>query len=69
MVRTVVGVVMILLGGLWISQGTGAVQGSMMSGHGQYTALGVVVVLLGVACVLWGWRSRGSKRDGAAPEE
>jgi hypothetical protein len=33
-------------------------KGSMMSGHGQYTALGIIVVLIGIACALWGWRAR-----------
>ncbi|WP_329454212.1 hypothetical protein [Streptomyces sp. NBC_01497] len=59
MIRTVVGVVLILLGGLWISQGTGVMKGSMMSGHGQYTWLGIVVALLGIAGVVWGLRARG----------
>jgi hypothetical protein len=63
MVRVVVGVLLILLGGLWIGQGTGAVQGSMMSGHAQYAVLGGVVALIGVGCILWGVRARGRKRD------
>ncbi|GHJ41973.1 hypothetical protein [Streptomyces sp. TS71-3] len=65
MVRIVAGVVLFLLGALWISQGTGAMKGSMMSGHGQYTVLGIVVALIGIACALWGWRARG--RRGNAP--
>jgi protein-S-isoprenylcysteine O-methyltransferase Ste14 len=65
-IRTVVGVVLVLLGGLWISQGSGAVKGSMMSGHGQYTVLGVVVALVGVALIVWGWRTRGRGHDEAS---
>jgi protein-S-isoprenylcysteine O-methyltransferase Ste14 len=63
MVRTVVGVVLALLGALWITQGTGAMKGSAMSGHGQYTILGIVVAVIGIACVVWGVRARGQRRD------
>jgi protein-S-isoprenylcysteine O-methyltransferase Ste14 len=69
MIRTVVGVVLVLLGGLWISQGSGAMKGSMMSGHGQYTVLGVVVALVGVALIVWRWRTRGRGHDGAPSKE
>jgi K+-transporting ATPase A subunit len=58
-VRGVVGVVLLVLGVLWTAQGTGAMKGSMMSGHGQYTALGIVVGLVGIACLVWAWRVRG----------
>jgi hypothetical protein len=56
--RGVIGVVLVAIGGLWIAQGTGAVHGSMMSGHGQYAVLGVLVVLVGVALLGWAWRGR-----------
>lgn len=61
-VRGIVGVVLIVLGGVWIAQGTGAMKGSMMSGHGQYTALGVIVALVGIACLFWSWRVRGQDK-------
>lgn len=60
-IRSVVGVVLCALGALWIAQGTGAVSGSMMSGHGQYAVLGVIVVLIGVALLVWSWRIRGRR--------
>ncbi len=62
-VRAVVGVVLCALGGVWIAQGVGALKGSMMSGHGQYAVLGAVVAALGVACLVWAWRSRGRGRS------
>ena len=58
-VRGVVGVVLIAIGGVWIAQGTGAMKGSMMSGHGQYAALGAVAALVGIGCLFWAWRVRG----------
>jgi K+-transporting ATPase A subunit len=50
--------VLCLIGALWIAQGTDAVHGSSMSGHGSYTALGVVFVVIGLALLAWAWRVR-----------
>lgn len=58
-IRAVLGVVLIAVGGVWIAQGAGAVRGSMMSGHSQYAALGVVVVVAGLALLGWAWMVRG----------
>jgi len=60
-VRGVVGVLFCLIGGVWIAQGTGALGGSMMSGKGQYAVLGAIVVLIGLALLLWAWRIRGRR--------
>jgi protein-S-isoprenylcysteine O-methyltransferase Ste14 len=64
-VRGVIGLVLVVVGGLWIAQGSGAVHGSMMSGHSQYAALGVVVVLIGLALIGWAWRIRENRRPRA----
>lgn len=61
-VRGVVGVILMAVGGVWIAQGSGTMRGSAMTGHSQYTVLGVVVVLVGVALLGWAWRVRGGKR-------
>jgi hypothetical protein len=37
-----------------------------MSGHGQYTALGVVVIVIGLAMVLWANRARRSHKRQAS---
>jgi len=58
-VRGVIGVVLVLIGGVWVAQGTGAMSGSMMSGHGQYALLGAVAILVGLALLGWAWRLRG----------
>jgi hypothetical protein len=63
-VRGVVGVLFCLIGGVWIAQGTGALGGSMMSGKGQYAVLGAIVVLIGLALLLWAWRIRGRRGRG-----
>jgi hypothetical protein len=47
------GVALCALGGVWIAQGSGAMHGSMMTGHGRYTALGGLAVLIGLALIGW----------------
>jgi hypothetical protein len=47
-VRAVVGVLLTLVGLLWILQGINVIGGSGMSGHGQYAVLGIVVAALGL---------------------
>lgn len=58
-IRAVIGVVLIAVGSVWIAQGAGTMHGSMMSGHSQYAALGVVVVIVGLALLGWAWMVRG----------
>jgi hypothetical protein len=53
-IRGIIGVVLSLTGLVWIGQGTDAISNSkLMSGHGQYTVLGVVVLVIGLALVAW----------------
>jgi hypothetical protein len=56
-IRGISGVVLSLVGLVWIGQGTDAISNSkLMSGHGQYTVLGVVVLVAGLALVAWAVR-------------
>ena len=52
-VRLIGGILLVLVGAIWIGQGFNLIKGSGMSGHGQYAAAGTVVVLCG-AWLLWG---------------
>jgi hypothetical protein len=60
-VRAIAGIVLCLIGLLWIAQGAGMAKGSAMSGHGQYAVLGAAVLVVGAALVLWAWRIRKSQ--------
>jgi membrane protein YdbS with pleckstrin-like domain len=60
-IRIGIGVVLCLVGAVWIAQGSGAMHGSMMTGHGQYAALGVVVVIGGLVLIGLSVRRRGRK--------
>jgi K+-transporting ATPase A subunit len=58
LVRGIGGIILVMLGAVWIAQGTGTMSGSAMSGHGQYAALGVVVALIGLFLLVQAWRVR-----------
>lgn len=61
--RGVIGVVLCLVGAVWIGQGTNAIHGSGMSGHGQWAILGAAAVVIGLALLVWAWRIRRSGMD------
>jgi hypothetical protein len=54
----VLGVVMLLVGGLWTLQGLGYVGGSAMSGSATWAIIGPLVAGLGVALVIVGLQRR-----------
>jgi hypothetical protein len=58
MIRLVLGVIFIVVGGVWIAQGTGALGGSFMSGEAVWAVIGVIVALVGVALVVGSLRDR-----------
>ena len=45
---TIVGVLLVLFGGLWVLQGTGIITRGFMSGHIQYAILGIVSAVIGI---------------------
>ena len=52
-VRGIAGIVLCALGALWIAQGSGALHGSAMSGHGPFVLLGGAAVIVGLALLVW----------------
>jgi protein-S-isoprenylcysteine O-methyltransferase Ste14 len=55
------GVLMGLVGIVFIGQGVNVIHGSSMSGHGGYAALGAVLLVIGLALIAWAWRRRGTR--------
>jgi len=55
-VLTVVGVVAILVGLLWIGQGLNLIPGSFMTGDPKWFVIGAIVALVGILLVLAGRR-------------
>jgi hypothetical protein len=60
-IRGIAGVVLCALGAVWIGQGSGAMHGSGMSGHGSFALLGVAVVVVGLALLVWAALIRGRR--------
>ncbi|MFZ0168693.1 MAG: hypothetical protein WAL64_04610 [Candidatus Dormiibacterota bacterium] len=56
--RFVVGVVLCLVGIVWIGQGANLIGGSFMTGKGLWLGIGCVCLVVGVALLGWAWRSR-----------
>ena len=52
-IRGIAGVVLCVVGVVWIAQGSGAMHGSGMSGHGQFALLGGAVIIVGLALLAW----------------
>ncbi len=48
----IIGILLILIGLMWILQGVNVLLGSPMSGHIQYSILGIVVALIGAAAII-----------------
>jgi len=59
--RGIAGAVLCLVGAVWIAQGTDALHGSGMSGQTQWAVIGGVVVVVGLALLVWAWRIRQSR--------
>ena len=52
-VKTIAGIVLLLIGALWILQGANIVGGSVMSGQSQWLYIGIVVGLAGLILLYW----------------
>ena len=56
------GIVLILLGGLWVLQGVGLLGGSVMTGQTFWAIVGTILLIVGaVLCIL------GARRGPATP--
>ncbi len=57
----ILGVLLILIGIVWILQGINVLPGSLMSGQIQYTFLGIVLDIIGLVLLVYTNRSRQSR--------
>ena len=61
LVGLIIGVLLVLMGCVWILQGINVLPGSFMTGQMQWAAYGAVAVIAGACLVVW------SRRKGQAP--
>jgi hypothetical protein len=59
------GILLLLVGGVWTLQGVGVLGGSAMTGERMWAVIGPIVAVVGAAIVVVALRSR--RRAGAAP--
>ncbi|HVN55669.1 MAG TPA: LPXTG cell wall anchor domain-containing protein [Anaerolineaceae bacterium] len=59
-VGRIIGFLFVLIGLVWILQGTNVLLGSFMSGQMQFTILGVIVAILGAALFFFSSRRKAS---------
>jgi hypothetical protein len=62
-VLVVVGLVALVVGGVWVGQGLNLIPGSFMTGNPMWFWIGLALVLLGLGLLLAGLR-RGPRRRG-----
>ena len=56
--RRIIGLVLVVVGVVWIAQGTGALGGSFMTGEGLWPVIGVITALFGIALLMGVARDR-----------
>ena len=61
-VLNIVGVLLVLIGGIWFLQGINVLPGSFMTGQTVWAVRGGILVFAGIADLVWANR----KRQGAA---
>jgi hypothetical protein len=54
----IVGIILVLLGLVWVLQGSNVIGGSVMSGQSMWLWIGVVVAIVGLVLLLWSWTRR-----------
>ncbi len=63
--RGIIGVILALVGIVFIGQGSNLIHGSEMSGQGLWLGIGCVLLVIGITLIGWAWRSRRT----AAPSD
>lgn len=53
-----VGVILVVLGGVWTGQGAGFIPGSFMTGSSTWLIIGILCLVVGVALIVVGVRRR-----------
>ena len=58
MLMTIVGVLLVLMGAVWILQGINVLPGSFMTGQSRWAVYGAVAVIVGIALLVAARRGR-----------
>ena len=55
--RRIIGIILVVIGGVWFGQGIGAIHGSFMTGQALWAVIGAIAVFFGIS-LLAGTRRR-----------
>ena len=58
-----VGVIALIIGAIWIGQGSNVIPGGFMTGSSTWLGIGVIVALVGLVLVVLGLRRTSSRRS------
>lgn len=59
-----VGVIALILGGVWVGQGMNLIPGSFMTGSRMWLSIGFIVAVVGIILIVLGLRRPGHGRTG-----
>ena len=61
-ILTIVSILMILVGAVWLLQGLNVLLGSVMSGQSQWTVIGAVLLVVGLGLLVFANRRKNNPR-------
>ncbi len=59
-VLTIVGVLLVLVGGVWFLQGVNVLPGSFMTGNPQWAVNGGIAIVIGLGLLFWANRRKNA---------
>ena len=68
-IKTIIGVVAVLIGIVWFFQGINVIPDSAMSGETRFVIAGIVAIVGGVVLIVDSWRQKADLKGNPATEE
>lgn len=65
-VLSIIGVLLVLMGGVWFLQGINILPGSFMTGQTQWAIYGALAILIGIGLLVFAYRRKASSPGGGA---
>jgi hypothetical protein len=61
-VKTIVGALLVIMGGIWILQGINVLPGSFMTGQIRWAVYGAIAAILGIVLIFLAQRKKPARR-------
>jgi len=56
--RTILGILLVIIGGIWVLQGINILPGSFMTGNIQWAIYGGIAVVIGIVVIAWAQKKK-----------